>query len=113
MANQEVVDWRTEWAEAERLTAESSSAEALPYYDRAIATLLRAHGYRVPESGRQVDSDLMQVAEGLDLDALVMYLEAHAILVMIEDGRPAVAETVAMAIRTYRDVHDIFEATAD
>lgn len=110
MASQEAVDWHAEWSEAERIAAESSQTEALPHYDRAIAALLRERGYRLPESGRQADFDLMQVAEGLDLDALAMYIEAHAILNMIEvEGRPAVAETVALAVKSYREVHEILE----
>ncbi|MCW2953005.1 MAG: hypothetical protein JWQ48_2175 [Conexibacter sp.] len=107
----EVVNWRSEWAEAERL-ADSSPEQALGHYDRAIAGLLEENGYQLAGAERSTDYDLLNVARGLDPEVVFMYMEAHAILAMQDDGRKVGVETMALAFEAYRTVLEIVEEAA-
>jgi hypothetical protein len=105
----EAVDWRSEWAEAERLAGDSQAEAAMPHYDNAIAMLLLEKGYDVGPSLRGNDFDLAQVAAGRDPEVIFMYMEANAILRMSQDGRTPGNETLALAIEAYRTVHEMVE----
>jgi hypothetical protein len=104
----EVADWRSEWDEADRL-AESAPTEALAHYDRATARLLEREGYQIAGTERSMDYDMANVARGLDPEVVFMYMEAHAILNMQNDGRTVGAETMALAFEAYRTVREIVE----
>jgi hypothetical protein len=107
----DVVDWRSEYSEAERLAATATPEQALAPFDRATAALLHQQGYDLG-SMRGQDFDLAQVADGLDPEMALMYMEAHAILAMHEDGRKVGEQTLALAFEAYRTVHEVFAARA-
>jgi hypothetical protein len=107
----DLAGWRPAWEEAERL-ADSEPTQALPHYDRAVAQMLDEAGYALGGTERAQDYDMVNVARGLDPEAVFMYMEAHAILAMQNDGRVVGKETMALAFEAYRTVRTIVEEGA-
>jgi hypothetical protein len=105
------VNWHGEWVQAEAL-AQSAPETALEHYDRAIAQLLDDRGYELAGAERSTDYDLANVARGLDPEVVFMYMEAHAIRSMQDDGRKVGVETMALAFEAYRTVRQIIEEDA-
>jgi hypothetical protein len=107
----ETVDWHSEWVRAEALAGSAPEA-ALQHYDRAIAQLLEDRGYQLAGAERSTDYDIANVARGLDPEVVFMYMEAHAIRSMQDDGRTVGAQTMALAFEAYRTVRQIIEEGA-